>query len=314
MEIRQLEIFRALAEELHFTRAAERVHCVQSNVTNRIRALEDELGTPLFNRLSKRITLTDSGRRILPYVERVLSTIEEARKVARSGSAPAGRLLIGSSESTLTYRLPHVLSTFREQCPEVELSFRPYVHETLLQSIESGTLDLAVCMVNAVDDERLKSMWLRAEKLVFIVGNGHPLSTKTKSQLQDLNGQTILVTEAGCAYRKQLTQLLSRLNIQPSNTIEFSSVEAIKECVALGMGVALLPHVVAADDLAKNRLKALAWAGLETHIGTYAVWHKDKWISPTLAAFIAVLQTLMSGPTGNPNTLSPAKGVLSGLT
>ena len=95
MELRQLEIFRALAEELHFTRAAERVHCVQSNVTIQIRALERELGTPLFDRLAKRVALTEAGRRFLPYAERVLSTIEEARRTVSTDSIPAGPLRIG---------------------------------------------------------------------------------------------------------------------------------------------------------------------------------------------------------------------------
>ena len=295
MEIRQLEMFRALAEELHFTRAGEKLHCAQSNVTTRIRALENELGTLLFNRLAKRVTLTDCGRRILPYVEKVLSTIEEVRKVARPDSAPAGALLIGSSESMMTYRLPEVLSAFRKQYPAVELSFRPYVHERLLQSIEMGTLDLAICMVDSVDDERLQSLRLRTERLVFIVGPRDPLRTKRKSRPQDMAGQTLLVTEAGCAYRRQLQRLLTRMNIQPANTIEFSSVEAIKQCASLGMGVALLPEIAVAEHLASNRLRALQWTGEETHVATYAVWHKDKWISPALGAFIAVLQTTMCG-------------------
>lgn len=292
MEIRQLEIFRALAAELHFTRAAEQVHCAQSNVTSRIRALEDELRTPLFNRLGKRVTLTDSGKRIVPYVEKILSTLEEMRRVALPNLKPAGSLLIGSSESMLTYRLPKVLSRFRKLYPDVELSFRPYVHERLLQSIESGALDLAICMVDAIEDERLNSLRLRSEKLVFILGPTHPLSSKKKIQPQDLNAQTLLVTESGCGYRSQLDHLISRLNVQRTNTIEFSSVEAIKQCAALGMGVALLPEIVVADDLLRNRLKALQWKELQANISTYVVWHKDKWISPTLKAFIEALQLM----------------------
>jgi len=296
MEIRQLEIFQVLAEELHFTRAAERIHCVQSNVTTRIRALESELGTPLFDRLAKRVMLTDAGRRFLPYAEKVLSTINEGRRVVATNSTPAGVLLIGSSESMLTYRLPAVLSIFRKQYPNVELSFRPYVHEGLMDSIESGKIDLAVCMVDTVTHERLKSLQLRTEKLLFIVGPKDPLSTQKKVRPQDLDGRTLLVTEAGCAYRAKLDQLLSQMNVRPTNTIEFSGVEAIKECIFLGMGVALLPEVVVADQLTRKRLKALRWVGPETDIATHIVWHKDKWISPALGAFISVLRSAMSRP------------------
>jgi DNA-binding transcriptional LysR family regulator len=296
MEIRQLEIFLALAKELHFTRAAERVHCVQSNVTTQIRALEDELGNPLFDRLAKRVLLTDAGKRFLPYAERALSSMEEARRMATANSAPGGALLIGSSESMLTYRLPGVLSAFRKRYPEVALSFRPYLHEGLMQSIESGKLDLAVCMVDTVEEGELKSLRLRTEKLLFVVSSRDSLATKRRVRPQDFSSRTVLVTEAGCAYRKKLDQLLASMNIRAESTIEFSSVEAIKECVTLGMGVALLPQIVVAEQLARKRLKALRWVGPKTDIATHVVWHKDKWISPALGAFIAMLQRMIGRP------------------
>jgi len=298
MEIRQLEIFQALARELHFTRAAERVHCVQSNVTTQIRALENELGAPLFDRLAKRVTLTDAGKRFLPYAERVLTTIEEARKIAAANSVPSGVLVVGSPESLLTYRLPEVLGRFRKRCPQVRLSFRPYVLEGLMRSIESGQLDLAVCMVDTIEDGAIKSIRLRIEKLLFIVGPKDSLATKKNVEPHDLNGQTLLVTEAGCAYRTKLEQLLARMNVRPANTIEFSSVEAIKECVSLGMGVALLPEIVVAEQLAQKRLRALRWAGPEIDIATHVVWHRDKWISPALGAFIGLLQSMMCASSG----------------
>lgn len=150
MEISQLEVFRALAEELHFTRAAQRVHCVQSNVPTQVQALEDELGAPLFDRLSKRATVTDAGRRFLPCAEIVLSTILQARTIAASDSTPLGILRIGSSESLFTYRLPRVLSEFRKRYPAVELSFAFFLHDGLLHSIDSGRLDLAIYMVAAL--------------------------------------------------------------------------------------------------------------------------------------------------------------------
>ena len=124
------------------------------------------------------------------------------------------------------------------------------------------------------------------------------LATKQRVRPQDLGGRTLLVTEAGCAYRKKLDQLLSGMNIRPTNTIEFSSVEAIKECVSLGMGVALLPEIVVAEELVRKQLKALRWVGPETEIATHVVWHKDKWISPALGAFIAVLQSMICGRAG----------------
>src|SRR5580698_937812 len=120
MEIRQLEIFRALADELHFTRAAARVHCVQSNVTTQIRALEAELKVPLFERLGKRVHLTNAGQRLLPYAEQVLRLLTEARSIAAAADEPSGKLSIVSPESVLTYHLPQVIRRFQQKYPQVE--------------------------------------------------------------------------------------------------------------------------------------------------------------------------------------------------
>jgi DNA-binding transcriptional LysR family regulator len=302
MEIRQLEIFRALTEELHFTRAAARVHCVQSNVTTQIRTLESELGTPLFDRLAKRVVLTDAGRRFLPYVERVLSTLKEARATVAQNATPSGPLRIGTTESVLTYRLPRILSRFRKLYPRVEISFRPCPNQGLIHLIESGELDLAVWMEDTIKHDRLKTLRLRNEKLVFIAAPKHPLAAKKRIAPHDLTGRTLLLTTAGCSYRKQLDQLLSVMSIRPESITEFSSIEAIKECVSLGMGLGLLPEIVVARELAHNQLMGLAWAGPAMDIATHVVWHKDKWISPAFGAFSSLLEQMLMEPASMPRS------------
>jgi DNA-binding transcriptional LysR family regulator len=295
MEIRQLQIFQALAEELHFTKAAARVHCVQSNVTTQIRSLEEELGTPLFDRLAKRVVLTDAGRRFLPYAEKVLSTLDEAHCAMVQDSVPAGPLSVGAPESVLTYRLPGVLSEFRKLYPKVALTFRPYNDEKLVHSLEVGKFDLAVWMVDSVDSDRLKSVRLRNEEILLFASPEHPLATKKKVEPKDLSGQTLLLTEAGCGYRKKLDQVLALQGIRPGNITEFSGVEAIRECVSMGMGLGLLPEVVIAGEMARKRVVALPWVGPDMVITTYVVWHKDKWISPALSAFVSLLEKRIAG-------------------
>jgi len=296
MEIRQLETFRALARELSFTKAAARVHCVQSNVTTQIRALEGELGARLFDRLAKRVVLTDAGRRFLPYAERVLSTLEEGRLSVGENATPSGPLRIGAAESLLTYRLPRVLARFRKSYPKVELIFRPYLGQGLIPLIESGELDLAVWLGEAIQQARLRALRLREEKLVFIASPKHPLTAKRRVTAHDLNGQTLLLTESDCTYRKKLDQLLSRMSVLPDSITEFSSVEAIKECVCLGLGLGFLPEIVVARELALKQVMRLAWVGAEMDMATHVVWHKDKWISPTLGAFISMLEQMLKEP------------------
>jgi DNA-binding transcriptional LysR family regulator len=290
MEVRQLQIFCALAEELNFTRTAERVHTVQSNVTTQIRALEEELGTTLFDRLAKRVVLTDAGQRFLPYAEKALTAMTDGRSAVCHGSEPAGPLRIGAPESVLAYRLPEVLQSFRKRHPQVELIFRPHWDETLWDALEGGRLDMAIRMIDAVDHPQCASVRLRTERVYLIAHPEHPLVRKRAVGPQDLAGEMLLLTEAGCAYRKKLDELLASYKVRAGNITEFSSVEAIKQCATAGMGIGLLPEIVVAAELHRKQLKSLAWLGPDLDIATHIVWHKDKWLSPGMVAFLDLLQ------------------------
>jgi DNA-binding transcriptional LysR family regulator len=285
MEVRQLEIFRTLAEELNFTRTAERVHTVQSNVTAQIKSLESELGTKLFDRLGRRVSLTEAGRRFQPFAVQALAAMEQGQRAVQVGSEPSGPLRIGAPESVLTYRLPVVLRTFRKRFPNVELIFRPYFEASLMTKLETGRFDMALHMSDSVPDGVVESTRLRTERVFLLADTEHPLAAKANVTPGDLAGQALLLTEGGCGYRVKLDRILAMQNIRPGNVTEFSSVEAIKQCVAAGMGLALLPAIVVARELRQAQLKALHWAGPSLDVATHIVWHKDKWVSPAMQAF-----------------------------
>src|SRR5271165_6448703 len=257
MEVRQLQTFCVLAEELNFTRTAERVHTVQSNVTSQIKALEAELGSPLFDRLAKRVVLTETGRRFLPYAEKALAAMDAGHRAVKFGTEPAGPLHIGSPESVLTYRLPEVLKLFRKRYPKVDLIFRPDSDERLVDALESGRLDMAISMSDFVDGEQLCSLRMRTEEIHLFGPPDHPLANAKKVYLEDLTDQTLLLTEAGCGYRKKLDVQLADANIKPQHITEFSSVEAIKQCVVAGMGLGLLPEIVIVGELKKRQFTIL---------------------------------------------------------
>jgi len=300
MEVRQLHTFCVLAEELNFTRAAERVHTVQSNVTAQIKSLETELGSPLFDRLGKRVALTDAGQRFRPFAEKALSAMDQGQRAVKFSSEPSGPLRIGAPESVLTYRLPSVLKRFRKQYPRVELLFRPDMDERLAVALESGKLDLAICMTDSVDDTQLHSIRLGSEDIFLFSAADHPLSRAKKVNPEDLLDQTLLLTEAGCGYRKKLDMQLASANVRPQHITEFHSVEAIKQCVHAGMGLGFLPEIVIANEIRKAQFSVLKWQGAKTNMATHIVWHKDKWISPGIQAFLAVLKASLeqaSAPT-----------------
>lgn len=285
MEVRQLQIFTALANELNFTRTAERVHTVQSNVTSQIKALEQEVGVPLFDRLGRRVALTDAGKRFLPFAEKALESMEHGLRALQSDAEPSGPLRIGAPESVVTYRLPHVLSAFRKRYPRVEIMFRPDTTDPMILDLETGKVDLAICMKDEINSASILSHPVRIERIFLLSHASHPLTKKRTVKPVDLAGQTLLLTEHGCGYRAKLDRALAMENVKPGHITEFSSVEAIKKCVTAGLGLAILPAIVVASELRAQQMKALHWAGPPLDISTHIIWHRDKWVSPAMKAF-----------------------------
>jgi DNA-binding transcriptional LysR family regulator len=294
MELRQLDIFRILAHELNFTRAAHRANCVQSNVSVQIRALEDELRVPLFERLGQQVRLTVHGKRLLPYAERILRLVEEAGVVAAGSEKPAGTLIVGSPESVLTYRLPRILQAFRAEFPDVDLVFRAVSSAELVPQLERAELDLGLVIDDGLDDSRFKVEALCPEPLSLLVNSRHPLLAPSSIIPEDLRDQPFLLTDPGCAYRSKLERALAKANVRPKAIMEFTSVETIKQCAALGMGIACLPTIVAESEIAAGKLVALRWSGDTLGMRTLAVWHKDKWLSPGMEAFLSLLREHLS--------------------
>lgn len=298
MEMRQLQMFVALAEELNFTRTAERLNTVQSNVTTQIRNLEEELGATLFDRFPRSVALTEAGTRFLPYARRVLATVDEAARSVRHGDQPAGPLRIGAPESVLTYRLPAALRRFRQRYPHVKLILRPYVDAPAAQPLQDGTFDLVIRLADAVREKALDSQKLGAERILLIAAPEHPLLARKSVRPSDLAGQLLLMTEEGCAYRKKFERVLSAHAVQPHAIADFASVEAIKQCATLGMGIALLPEIVIAGELSRGALVRLPWRGADLSMSTHVVWHRDRTMTPAMRGFVEVLSSSASRSAG----------------
>jgi DNA-binding transcriptional LysR family regulator len=294
MEMRQLQMFVALAEELNFTRTAERLHTVQSNVTSHVRHLEEELGVQLFDRYPRRVALTDAGARFLPYAQRVLTTVDEARRTMQFGDEPAGPLRIGAPESILTYRLPLALRRFRQRHPHVTLMLRPYVDWPLAQPLQNGEFDLAIRIADAITEKTLGSRRIGAEPIVLVAAPEHPLTQRTTVRPRDLSGQHLLLTEEGCAYRKKFERILNARAVKPEGVGEFASVEAIKQCATLGMGIALLPEIVVAAEIRTGALCVLPWRGPDVSMSTHVVWHKARSMTRAMRGFLETLDATLT--------------------
>ncbi|MEI2466114.1 LysR family transcriptional regulator [Niallia taxi] len=288
MEIKQLITFKTAAEHLNFTYTAKILNFAQSSVTAQIKALENELETPLFERLGKRLVLTEQGKEFKIYADKMIQLTKEAKNAVSGVDEPAGTLTIGASESQCTYRLPSILKEFKEQFPKVKVIFKPiYSQEQTRAQLLDGSLDIAYTMDPIQhQDSYLKAQGLIEEKLKIVASPEHHLADKGLIQLKDFEDETLLLTEAGCSYRVILEDLFRQSGICAPNKFEFVSVEAIKQCIMLDLGIAVLPEMVVKADIEKGVLKELVCKEITAPVHTQMVWHKDKFMSLSLQSFI----------------------------
>lgn len=294
MELRQLSMFKMLATTLSFTRTAAALGYVQSNISAQIQALEEELGTPLVDRLGKQIVLTDAGQRFLPYVEQILTLVEEARMAVPERNEPMGTLTISAPETLCAYRLPRLLSTFQQRYPQVRLLFRPCPVAELRQQVSEGAVDVAFVLEEPLQAKALMVESLVREPVVLVAASDHPLTQQKEVGPADLDGERLLLTEVGCGYRNLFLQRLAADGIYLTTVLEFTSVEAIKQCVLARMGVAVLPKMAVERELASGQLTALPWIEAEFHVMAQMLWHKEKWLSPALRVFLKMARELLS--------------------
>ncbi|WP_206503422.1 LysR family transcriptional regulator [Streptomyces chrestomyceticus] len=282
MELKHLTTFLAVARHLSFTRAAQELGYVQSSVTAQIKALEKDLGTRLFERLGRRVTLTEAGRELRGHARRMLAYADEARDAVRGAGDPAqvrGTLHIAAPETLCAYRLPPVLRALQDRFPRLRVVFGPDSRTTLLANLRDGALDAGFLLEESVRDPVAHAERLTDEPMALIAHSGHPLARRTRVRTADLATQTLLLMDHTCAQRDLMDRELRSAGVRPA-VMEFLSVEALKRCAAAGLGVALLPAVAVADEVARGEVAVLPWT-CRPALGVHLVRHKDR--SPTAA-------------------------------
>jgi DNA-binding transcriptional LysR family regulator len=303
VELRQVRTFRVVAEELSFSRAAARLGYVQSSVSAQVAALERELGVRLFDRLGRRISLTEAGAVMLAYSRELLDLAGETRDAVIDAGAGAGEvagsLTVSAPETLLTYRLPRLLAVFHERHPKVRLSVQPSVIGRLVGSmrlaVDEGRVEVAFVLDRPVQVSGLSVEPLIREGVSVIAPSDHALASSTSVAPKDLSGEPVLLPEApesGCAYRGQFERQLGESGVVPPEQMEFQSIEAVKQCVAAGMGVSVLISAAVEEEIGDGRLAALRWEEpFEVH--TQMVWHEKRWKSPALRAFLETAREVL---------------------
>lgn len=284
MELKHLTTFLAVARHMSFTRAAQDLDYVQSSVTAHIKALEQDLGAALFERLGRRITLTHAGRELLPHARQLAHQAEQARQAVEGASGDPrtirGTLRIAAPESLCAHLLPPVLRALMDHFPHLRVVFGPAGRNTLLTSLNEGTLDAGFLLEEKITAPMATTELLAQQPLRLIAHPGHPLLHRRHVDTADLADETLLLIEPGCAQRDVMDRELGRAAIHPT-TMEFVSVEALKRCAAAGLGVALLPAAAVTDELARGEVAPLPWTSKPV-LGIHYLRHKDRLPSTVL--------------------------------
>jgi DNA-binding transcriptional LysR family regulator len=283
MELSDLVIFRAVVEAGGVTRAAERLHRVQSNITTRIRQLEEKLGTPLFIREGKRLHLSPAGQVLLDYAQRLLALADEARDAVRDGT-PRGALVLGAMESTSAVRLPGPLSDFVRLYPEVKLALKTGNPQQLAAAVLAGTMDAAL-VTGLIADGPFEREPIYSEELVIVASAGHAAITAKGAEPP----RSIVAFEQGCPHRARLEQWYAGKNSRPVQAIEITSYHAMLGCVVVGMGISLVPLSVLATFPERARLSEHALPPGSDCAQTDLIWRKGA-MSPKIKALVQVLK------------------------
>ena len=282
MDAADLKVFEAVARHGSMNRAAAALHTVQSNVTARIRHLEQRLQVRLFERHNRGVTLTDAGRRLLPYAARIDQLLRDAQQAARDDGTPKGPLVVGSLETTAALRLAPVLSGFAAAHPAVDLVLRTGTTDELIEQVLAGTLEGAfVC--GPVDHPDVASETAFVEELVVLTAPG---VTDLDAAIRQ-RGARIVVLRAGCSYRLKLEALVARLGVVDVRRLEFGTLEAIVSCVGAGLGFTLLPRALVGQVWQEGRVAVHTLPASDGAVETVFIRRSDARLSSALAAFLA---------------------------
>ncbi|GGF05083.1 LysR family transcriptional regulator [Aliidongia dinghuensis] len=283
MDAADLRLMEAVARHGSMNRAAAELNTVQSNVTARIKQLEDQIGVPLFERHSRGVTPTAAGLRLLPYATRIGQLLKEARAAARDDGTPQGRLHLGTLETTAALRLPAILAAYAQAHPRVDLVITTGTSCSLIADVIEHRLDGAF-VAGPVQHADLLAEAVFREELVLITAR----SIRTLDDLASVRDLRTIVFQLGCSYRQRLEAILAQRGLQAAQPLEFGSLDAILGCVAAGVGVTLLPKAVAAAARRDGLVTIHELPAEQAQVETLFIRRRDSYVTSALAAFLAM--------------------------
>ncbi len=285
MNSADLMFFTAVAEAGGISRAAAALNTVQSNVTARIRALEHALSTPLFYRGTRGVTLTLAGERLLPYATQVARLLADAEQAVLSDGTPRGFLRLGSMETTAALRLPKLLTTYARCYPEVDIELELGPTEAMIAAVLDRRVEAAF-IAGPVSQKDLTAIPVLDEELVLVAGAQFHDHDHVLTMLASKREARMLVFKTGCSYRRRLEEFLAVHGLGHVRRMEFGTLDGIIGCVEAGMGVSMLPRVVAGPAQQSGRVSIHALPKGGGSAQTLLVYRQDSLLTAAFERFL----------------------------
>ena len=284
MQIKNLSAFLSVARTLNFSEASRALNYAQSTISEQIRCLETELDTQLFERMGRRVFLTEAGKKLLPLAEKMVRNEENIRQLFQNQGRIAGPLLIGASETLCAFWLPPLLKEFCRQYPAIEPCIKVGYCTDFPEWLVQNRIDTAFSLHDESTAPHIRQHILFQGRTVFIAAPDHPLSRGTVLPITALAEQPLLLPEGETGYPMELRERLRSHGVATRTIQEFGSLDAIKQCAKNGLGISLLPEIAVKDELARGELVTFSIAGISIPLQAHMIFHQDKWLSPQLAA------------------------------
>ena len=291
MDIGQLEVFLAVARERRFSRAAEKLYRTQSAISQSIRKLEEELGEPLLDRSSREGRLTDAGRVLQEYAERLVNLRQDAQQaLVELKELQQGRLAIAANEFTALYLLS-VLAEFRRLHPMIKIAVNRSLGSRIPDDVLRHNSELGVLTYDP-QEEQICSTVVYLDELVFVVPPSHPLSTAQQVSIRQLGAELFVAHNVPSPYREKVIQAFKKYKTPLHMNVELPTLEAIKRFVAMGNGVALLPEISVENELARGELIRIPVRELRLHRKLRLIYRKSASLSHAARAFLKVAESI----------------------
>ena len=289
MELRQLESFKTIVEQGSFKKAAKLLFYAKSSVTSHINGIENELEGKVFDRIGKKIYITELGKELYQYAVEITGTYNKIIKLKNSKGTVKGKLNIGAAESLIMFMLPSIVRKYIDTFPEVDLSLASNTCPNLIHMIKNGTIDFGLVLAPRITDPELVVKSVETVPLIFVSGLHCKLKFIHKENTDVLKNETLIFTEGNCLLRKHFRKLLSNYGIVPVRKLELSGLEPIRQFVAAGLGVSLLLELSVKDLIQKNKIKKINHNLILPEYEIQIVYHKNKWRHQAMDEFINFL-------------------------